>query len=69
MTSSYHDYGQAYEAARRRANNTGLDVVIRSVLEYGRRVYNVSFACRADSDYIRYEIVKPEYSRKDIFRD
>ena len=59
MSTRFTDYHAAYEQARQGADRLQLDHVIRAVKEYGKAGYNVSIACRNDSDYARYEIVRP----------
>ena len=56
----YENYEDAHRYATLRANETGLDVAIRRVREYGRDGYNVTFAARMDSDYARAEIIRPD---------
>lgn len=52
-------YQDARLYAERRANESGLDVTIRRVKEYGWVGYNIAFAAINDSDYARSEIVRP----------
>lgn len=59
----FTDYHAARAAAQVKADATGLDVAIRACREYGRKVFNVSFACRNDSGYNRAEIVRPARGR------
>ena len=59
MTTAFDDYQQAFEAATQRANQARIDVAIRKHGEFGRTVYSVNYACVNDSDYGRYEIVRP----------
>lgn len=49
----------AREYALKRAKEYKLDLAIRRVKEFGRTGYNVTFACKMDSDYTRAEIVRP----------
>ena len=65
MSERFTNYHEAYEYARQKATRLNLDVVIRGVKEYGRMGYNVSGACKNDSDYARYEIVKPGMPREE----
>ncbi len=53
------EYHQAREFAQQQADNTKLDMVIRKVREFGIPGFNVSFACKNDSDYSLGEIVSP----------
>lgn len=55
----YGQWKDAHEAAQRWADESGLDVAIRRVREFGRDGFNVSFASRNDSDYAKAEIVRP----------
>ena len=63
-TSSFPDWNQAHAEAQKLANQTGLNVAIRRVREYGKEKFNVNFASGNDSDYARAEIVKPNKSQK-----
>ena len=58
--NSYRDYDDAVIEAATRATRDGLDVAIRKCKEYGRIVFNVSYASRNDSDYARAEIITPQ---------
>lgn len=63
MAVAFDDYRQAFACAERKALESGTDMAIRRVREYGRVRYVVSFACIADSDYARAEIVRPQTRR------
>lgn len=53
----FESYVDARKHAEWKAGESGFDVAIRRVREYGRDGFNVSFAARMDSDYARAEIV------------
>jgi len=54
------EYSAAAAYAREQANFTKQNVAIRRVKEFGIAGYNVSFACKNDSDYALAEIVYPD---------
>lgn len=54
------EWQDAHKHAQAIANSCQLDVAIRKVKEYGKTGFNVSFACKNDSDYALAEIVKPD---------
>ena len=58
-TSRHSTWEEAHATAQKLADQTGQDVAIRRVREYGKDGFNVSYASRNDSDYARAEIVKP----------
>ena len=55
----FASWNEAHAEAQKMADDTGQNVAIRTVKEYGKTGYNVSFASSNDSDYSRAEIVKP----------
>lgn len=59
MSQRYTEWRDAQRAAAEMATRLNLDVAIRFVKEYGNGGYNVSLACRNDSDYTRAQIVHP----------
>ena len=59
MSERFSDYHAAYHDAVETARLCRHDVTIRRVREYGRDGFNVSLACRNDSDYALAEIVTP----------
>ena len=59
MASQHTDWPAANKAAQKLANETGLNVALRRVKEFGRVRYNVSFASNDGSDLARAEIIKP----------
>jgi hypothetical protein len=59
MSQTFTDWRSARAFAIQRARSLHLDMAIRAVKEYGRKAYNVTIACRNDSDYARAEIVTP----------
>jgi hypothetical protein len=59
VNERYTTWIDARTAALAKAHRLNLDVAIRRVKEYGRDGFNVTLACRMDSDYARAEIVKP----------
>ena len=59
VSARFADWREAHAAAVDKANRCGLDVAIRRVREYGQDGFNISLACRNDSDYARAEIVGP----------
>lgn len=63
MSTRYANYEDAYDAAVTRARTANIDVAIRRTSEYGKWGYNVSYASRNDSDYVRAEIVTPNHPR------
>lgn len=59
----FESYQDARNYAEWRANESGFDIALRRVKEYGREGFNVSFAARMDSDYARAEIIRPTVAR------
>lgn len=56
----FSEWKPAHNEAQKRANKTGLDVVIRKTTPFGKLTFDVSFASKNDSDYALGEIVRPE---------
>jgi len=59
MSRRFTDWKEAHRAAIDLADQVGLDVAIRRQREYGKDGFNLSLACKMDSDYARAEIVRP----------
>jgi len=59
VMTRFTEWLEAREHAIAKAQQSGLDVAIRRVKEFGKVGYSVSFASKNDSDYARAEIVKP----------
>ncbi len=59
MSTRYLEWKDAREAAIKKSQESGLNVAIRKVKEFGKIGFNVSFACHNDSDYFFAEIVTP----------
>ncbi len=55
----FTDWKDAHTEAVKLARLCRSDVAIRKVKEYGKLGFNVSLACRNDSDYALAEIVRP----------
>ena len=53
----FYNYRVAFNHAKIKARESGLDVAIRKVNEFGKIKFAVSFACKMDSDYAKAEIV------------
>ncbi len=60
----FTDWKQAHTRAQELANQTGQNVALRKVSEFGKAGFNVSLASGNDSDYDRAEIVRPMKSDK-----
>ena len=50
---------EARTQALAQAHKLNLDIAIRRVREYGRDGFNVTVACKNDSDYMLAEVVRP----------
>ena len=59
MASQHTNWRTANEVAQKLADETGLNVALRRVREFGRIRYIVSFASNDGSDLARAEIITP----------
>ena len=59
MASQHTDWHAAHAAAQKLARETGLNIALRRVKEFGRVRYVVAFASNDGSDLARAEIITP----------
>ncbi len=59
-TMRFNRYEDARAYAVWNSKDSGFDVAIRHVKEWGRDGFNVSYAAKNDSDYAKAEIVRPD---------